>query len=127
MDTVEQYEDLKQSLRESKDFEPKQQLEQYALYCAIYACRQEFGDYDIKKAESMVKYFYNAPAMEVLAVGNFTLLKLIGLKRRTSGFSPKPSTRLKRWRLALTGWLKLMAFSLRYAILVRNWGISRKS
>lgn len=102
-----QYEDLQLHLKECKDKNVSEvdMLAFYPLYCAIYACSQKHEAYNWQKAEEMAEEFMNAPATEVLAIGNFTLLKLIGLKLGIKKDAPKPVTRLMRWRLVLKSWV----------------------
>ena len=70
--SIAQYEDLKDALRKTSE---QDQINNFPLYCATYAC----DPYDWQDAEKLSEKFWDAPAGEVLAVGNFTLLKLTGL------------------------------------------------
>jgi hypothetical protein len=113
-ETVGQFSDLREDLKNSNNLTPRQTIEKYTLYCAIYACKEKFGEYDWKKAESMRDEFMNAPVTEVLAVGNFTLLKLIALKNNTRpNFQPRHTlrTKLKRAFLAFRLRTAFMALS----------------
>jgi hypothetical protein len=69
--------------------EPIKRLERYTIYCAIYACKEKYGKYDWKKAEEMKDEFLEAPAPEVLAVGNFTLAKIFGNEVKQINFNIK--------------------------------------
>lgn len=113
-ETVGQYSDLKQDLNDSKDLTPTQRIEKYTLYCAIYACKAKYGEYDWQKAEEMRDEFLNAPVTEVLAVGNFTLLKLIALRNHTPvNYLQQRIPRMKLKRAFL-------AFRLRMAFIVHS-------
>lgn len=101
LEFIGQYEDLKDELQNQQGLTNRQKLEKYTLYCAVYACRAKFGDYDWMKAVSMQDEFLEAPAVEVLGVGNFTLLKLIGLTRHIKEDSPKAKPLKTKFRLAL--------------------------
>ncbi len=118
-ETVAQYEDLKLHLKEAKENKATevQLMANYPLYCGIYACSQKYGEYDWEKAGYMVEEFMEAPATEVLAIGNFTLLKLIGLNLGIRRDAPKPITRLKNWRLVLKCWV----MSLVLPVQLRIW------
>lgn len=109
-ETVGQFMDLKKYVETSRGLTPAEQLERYTLYCAMYATKP----YDWQKAEAMAEQFLDAPASEVLAVGHFTLMKLIGLTAPMQKHSPKANTRWKSFRQALTVWLRNTGVMLRY-------------
>jgi len=114
------YTDLKDEL--DKGFEGIELIKQYPLFCAIYCTRP----YDFKLAESKVDEFNNAPCTEVLALGNFLLMKLVGLRITTAKTSQKPLTPLKKLRLVLRSWLARLAFQVRYFIWKRKLNIKQK-
>ena len=118
-DTFGQYSDLKDEL--DKGHMGMDLIKQYPLMCAIYTAKQP---YDFKEAEKNVDEFMNAPCVEVLAVGNFLLMKLLALNRSTAQNSPSLLTRLKNWKLVLRGWLSRLAFTVRYYILKRKLNIN---
>ena len=106
LETIGQFEDLKLEAQSLTDFS------KYTLFCAIYSTKP----YDYKKAEELAPIFLNAPCEEVMAIGNFTLLKLAGLM---SGIDPKLqnlNTPLRRWRLALKNYLTSLVFIARFYI-----------
>lgn len=103
-----QYTDIKSEV--DKGLEGIELLKQYPLMCAIYVT----NPYDFTEAEKKVEEMLNAPCTEVLAVGNFLLMKLIALNRSTDQTSRNRNTRLKNWRLALKGWRKRLEFRVRY-------------
>lgn len=108
-ETIAQFEDLKTELKGSAGLTPDQHLQKYPLYCAIYACKP----YDWKKSEEMAPQFFNAPCQEVLGIGNFTLAKLIGLKRSTGPSSLKHHTLKRRFMQALTVYRLLLVSTVR--------------
>lgn len=112
MESIGQYADLRDDLKLTQDLTGIDRLKRYPLYCATYACRP----YDWKKAEAMQAEFMNAPAAEVLAIGHFTLLKLIGLSAPTKPTSPTLRTRLKKAKRAFRVWLRNTGFMVRYYI-----------
>lgn len=117
-----QFEDLELCLKESKEkkLTDIQVMEQYPLYCGIYACSQKYGEYDYQKATYMIEEFMDAPATEVLAIGNFTLLKLIGLRLGIKKGAPKEVTRMQRWRLVLKSWVNSLVLPARLYIWKRR-------
>lgn len=124
---VAQYEDLKNYVSQAKQLTGRAELERYTLFCAVYACPYEFGDYHFSKAESIAHYFLQAPAVEVLAVGNFTYQKLIALSLGIRKTSLPPLTPRKKFRLALIALRKRMAFWLRFHIWKKKQAIKGMS
>jgi len=116
--TVAQFQDIRDDLRVKRT--PEEQILRYPVYCATYALEE----YDWRKAESMQNEFMLAPAPEVLAVGNFILRKLVGLRIGKTLNFPKRSTRLQRLKLVLKGWLIRLDFMGRLYQLKRKVGIS---
>jgi len=116
---VQMYLDLKNYVAEANKKTAMEQLESYTLYCAVYACIAKYGRYDFKLAEEMKDEFLNAPCTEVMGIGNFTLVRLIGLNLSTKISYPKAGSRLTRFRLGLT------AFRLRSAHFLQSL-ISKK-
>jgi hypothetical protein len=106
-ETIGQYQDLKAEAMTIKDV---QSFDKYALFCAIYAT----SPYDYKKAEEISKDFLNAPSVEVLAIGNFTLAKLAELTTGIKVKSLLPSIPKKKFWLVLTVWVKSLVFIKRY-------------
>lgn len=109
-ETIAQFEDLKDTLKKAKDMSVKDHLNNYPIYCAIYACKE----YDWKKAEAMAHEFLNAPCPEVLGIGNFTLAKLIGLTLSTGQNSQKPNTPWKKFKQVLTAFRIRLVFMVRF-------------
>lgn len=101
-------------------------LEQYPLICAIYICplakNEAAGQmvYDFREAEKIVPEVLKAPCTEVLATGNFLLLKLIGLKNGTEASYRNLPTPMRKLLLALKLWRSLLAFRVRYFFLRRK-------
>jgi hypothetical protein len=109
IETVGQYEDLK---LEAAKIKPDQvdTVEAYTMFCAIYAT----NPYDYKQAEILKDYFLQAPCEEVMAIGNFTLMKLIGLNSPGLHDSQKRPSLVRNWKLATSAWLNRLAFTVRY-------------
>jgi hypothetical protein len=104
-ETVGQYKYLREDVQNSADMTPIEQLSRYPLYVAVYACAQKHGEFSWQKCEAMADEFLDAPAPEVLATANFTLLKLIGLSKHIEPGSPQQPTRLKRMKRAMLAWV----------------------
>lgn len=103
---VQMFVDLKTYIAETKDKTPLEQLAQYPVYCAVYACKHRYGKYDFQLAEKLSEVFFNAPCTEVLGIGNFTLLRLTGLNLNIAVNSRQPLTLMKKFKLVLKTWRK---------------------
>jgi hypothetical protein len=109
------YEDLKGELRDTQQ-EGNEQIKKYPLYVAMFVCDQIYGEYDYERAKLIAPQFLNAPASEVLAVGNFTLLKLIALRSGTNPSLQLTPTRWRKFKLALISWVRALVFTVRFYI-----------
>lgn len=126
MEEVQMFIDLKDYVTKTKDKTPLEQLANYTTYCAVYACRQAFGKYDWQLAEKMAPQFLKAPCTEVMGVGNFTLLKLGGLMKGIKTGSPIADTPMKKFKLALIGWLLRTVSALRWRTWSKRLGVEPK-
>lgn len=119
LETIAQFEDLKNELKTVNAETPvKEQFLKYPLYVATYCIKP----YSWQEAEKLAPKFLNAPASEVLAIGNFTLMKLIGLKIGTEIKAPKAATRMKKLKLAMIGFLRRLVLKFR---LRASWELTR--
>lgn len=112
-----QYSDIKDELDKGK--QGIDLIKQFPLLCAIYIT----NPYDFKEAELRADEFNNAPVTEVLAVGNFLLMKLLVLRAATDQTSRKHLTPLKRLKLVLRGWRSRLVFRVRFFILKKKLNI----
>jgi hypothetical protein len=120
MEQAQMYMDLNTFVKESKDLTPLEQLERYTLYVATYATVKFKGEHDWRHAVQLAPVFLNAPCVEVMAVGNFTLLNLhINLN------SLKAGSRIKRFRLAFKGWALLTVHFFRSLISKKGLAIKK--
>lgn len=117
-----QYMDLKDELDKGK--QGMELVKQYPLFCAIYTMTE---DYNFAEAEKRAEGFLNAPCTEVMAVGNFTLMKLIALRKGTLNNSLPEGTPMRKFRLALKAWWINMAFTVRFYILKRKLRLTEKN
>lgn len=122
IESTGQFEDLKLEAAKIKEEEPDT-VDVYAMFCAIYVT----DPYDYEKAKELKETFLNAPCEEVMAVGNFTLLKLIGSNNPGLLRIQKPASRLKNLKLAIRGWLSRLAFTARYYSWRRKLRLTGKS
>lgn len=115
------YEDLK-IIVESMEANPgPDQLVKYTEIVGVFT-QPNYLTSNEKQRKEFADKFLNAPCKEVVAIGNFIVMKLRVLKSGTPSNSPTPLTRMKRIRLAFRAWLRNMAFTIRYAMLKRRSG-----
>lgn len=88
-------------------------INQYPLMASIYTMG---GEYKFHEAQNNAEQFQEAPCTEVLALGNFLLMRLIGLKNTNRKTSQNRPTLLKKLRLVFLLWRARLAFTLRYYI-----------
>lgn len=118
-ETTGQYKDVQliaEGLRSDQNPPPpltKEQQLKYLEIVAVYAMK-DYCDASQPDRDAFAERFYNAPCEEVLAVGNFTLLKLIGLNLNIKAPLPNRSGVLKRLRLGIKIWALNTGFSVRY-------------
>ena len=122
LEEIGRYEDLKLELAKIKEGDVES-VKVYATMCAIYAV----DPYDYQKAEILSHYFLTAPCEEVMAVGNFTLMKLIGLNNPSLLAPLKRPSLMKRLRLGIRAWLSRLAFTARYYSWKRKLHLTEKS
>jgi len=90
----------------------KENAKRYPEMVAIYAVPGIYSDKG--QSDRLIDYFMGAPALEVLAVGNFTILNILGLKNIIPRTAPKGGSLLRRFRRAMTNSLRSLAPMLRY-------------
>lgn len=116
--SIAQFEDLKS---EAAKFSPAPEnalknLTFYPLMVATYCAEP----YSWEAAEELASKIALAPCPEVLAIGNFILVKLIELKQKQKPVFPKGGTRRNRFGLAIKSYLRLMVFSVRWYLWKRR-------
>jgi len=122
IDEIGRYEDLKlEAAKIQKD--DIDSIQAYAMFCAIYATTP----YDYKQAERLKDYFMQAPCEEVMAIGNFTVMKLIELNSPGLLDSPRLPSLLRNWKLAISAWLTRLAFTVRYYSWKRKLRLTEKN
>jgi hypothetical protein len=105
-ETIAQFEDLKLEAMEVKD----KGLSKYTVITAIYLV----NPYDYNQAVELSSQLLKAPCEEVVAIGNFTLTRLIDWKKFGLKNILKPPSLMKKLRLAMTAYLARLVFTVRY-------------
>lgn len=109
-ESIAQYADIQELVKKFKEDDNVGNLSYYPLIVATYCV----NPYDFKKAEELAETFLNAPCMEVMAVGNFTLARLLASKLNMAIPSLRGATRLNRLKLAMINWLYRLASTIRF-------------
>ncbi len=120
-ETTGQFKDcqqIAQSLKPVKDeigndILSRDDQQKYLEIVAIYAM-PDYCDASAQAQSEFSKKFYEAPCEEVLAIGNFTLLKLIALNLNIKKEPQSKSGPLKRLRQAFKIWRLNLGFTIRY-------------
>jgi len=121
-ESVAQFSDLQEICKGFTDDETHN-MTLFPLIVATYAV----NPYDFKEAEKIQDQFLYAPCTEVLAMGNFTYLRLHALSNGIVPTSPQADTRLNRLKLALVDWLRNLASSIRYYTWKRSLPLSERN
>lgn len=114
MEPVAQFEDIK---KESETFsaDPKDKftnLEKWPLIVATYLV----NPYSWQAAEKLAPHVFNSSCQEVLAIGNFTLVRLNELSQNIKPTSLKAATHKNRLMLAMKAFRASMVFSARWLL-----------
>lgn len=112
IEEIERYAALENILKSFKDGDPDN-LEKYPLIVATYCC-------DLDKAQGMADYFMDAPAMEVLAVANFTQVNILVLSVITPIIVRLEGLPKTNWRQGLRNSIVRLAFSVSLFFLKRR-------
>lgn len=111
METFAQYGDIQKELATSTSH--IETIEKYPLLIATY-CVDYTKENAWKEAEKLAPKFLDLPCMEVMAIGNFTLVKLTALKQNIKPHFRRAVTLPSKLKLAMTVWLKRLAFIIRF-------------
>lgn len=106
VENIARYADLQKIIDENKE----NILDFYPLIVATYVV----NPYDYKEAEKLASKFEYAPCWEVMAIGNFTLAKLLASRASMLKLSPPEATRLRRLRRDIRNWLLRLVFTIHY-------------
>jgi hypothetical protein len=115
--TIGQFEDLKDLSK--KVGEKGENVSVYADMVTVYAM-PDYNSSKPEQREEFTKQFFNAPCTEVMAVGNFTLVKLIELSLPGSKTFRKVNILTRKFRLVLKSWRARLAFFIRFATWKRS-------
>ncbi len=118
-----QYSDLQDILKGFKKDDQNHNFTLFPLIVSTYAV----DPYDFKEAERIKDQFNNAPCTEVLAVANFTLVKLDALNRGIIPTHPPEDTLLNRCKLGLRRWLINLETTIRFYLWKRSLPSSERN
>lgn len=116
--TICRYEDAKELVKKvipEKQGDPitAAMLENYVPIVGIYAM-PHYENASIEERKEFADQFYNSPCGEVMAVGNFTVIRFSPSKINVWKLYPKVSTLMHKLRLVLTVYKTRLAFLVRY-------------
>lgn len=92
-ESLAQFEDMR-SIMMAKSEEKNKVHEDLGMYVLLYLQKIRDKEYDFEKAKAMREEVLNMPALKVLALGGFFLLKLVslsnGIKANSQATNPNP-------------------------------------
>lgn len=109
--TVGQYEDLKDIAKELG--ENGENISVYPEMVGVYAM-PNYNTASLEERKQFSQQFFKSSCAEVMAIGNFTVVKLIELSLPGSPTSRKANILMHRFRLVLKSWRARMGFWVRY-------------
>ena len=115
IEEIQRYADMEALIKDFKDGDPKN-LEKYPLIVATYVVEP----YNFKHAEDLAPSFLDAPAMEVLAVANFTLVNITVLNSITPVIVRLAALPRNNWKQGMRNSIARLAFSLSLFFLKRK-------
>jgi hypothetical protein len=98
-------------------------LNNYVQMAGIYAM-PNYEEASEKERDEFISKFYDAPCGEVMAIGNFTVMRLTVSSVKGSAIFLNLLTRMHKLRLALKSFNARLGFSLRFFIWKRKHRIS---
>lgn len=116
MEEISRYADMEAVIKSFGDDEIAN-LEKYPLIVATYVAEP----YNYKDAETLAPVFLDAPAMEVLAVANFTLVNMNVLSAITPIIAQLAASPRNNWRQGLRSFIRRSAFTLFWFLLKRRF------
>ena len=115
IEEIQRYADLEAIIKEFKDGDPSN-LEKYPLMVSTYVVEP----YNFKDAENMAPTFLDAPAMEVLAVGNFMQVNMRVLNAIMPIIVRLGALPRNNWRQGMRNYISRLAFSVSLYFLKRR-------
>lgn len=110
-ETIGQYEDVKAEVAKLKEPTVVQLMSLYPLFVGTYTMKP----YDPLKVDEFSEQFWLAPCGEVMAIGDFTLMKLRGLKKTTRIMRLLAAIQKTRLVQAIQNWRRNLAFTVLYS------------
>jgi len=117
-ETVGRFEDMK-SIAASIKSDTPDDLIKYTELIAVYAMPR-WSDHNPEEQKQFAQQFLNAPCEEVMATGNFILMRLIALIKTPQRSYLVPATLWNKLKRAILNWRARMASSIRLFIWKRR-------
>jgi len=123
--TVKQYEDMRAVLQVEMKNKEKFEIESYPKIISIYLSAEIFGEYTVSNYKKTIPMIKELPFYEVVGMGNFFLMNLIGLRFGINRFAILLNT-LKRKLMLVLKKLTLGDSSTHYTIYQQGFGVKEK-
>lgn len=101
-ESLAQFEDMR-SIMMSKGEEKNKVHEDFGMYVSLYLQNIRDKEYDFEKAKAMREEVLNMPALKVLALGGFFLLKLVSLSNGIKANSQATNQNPKKSKQVMKG------------------------
>ena len=109
-ESIAQYADIQEIVSKFDEKDHLKNVEAYPLIAATYCVKP----YDFKEAEKIAEQLTNAPCTEVMAIGNFTLARLLASKLNIPNPFRRAGTPPSRLKRVMISWLNRLDFTIRY-------------
>jgi hypothetical protein len=116
-EAVVRYGDLQEITKQFVKDDDISNLQHYPSIVATYVTP---SPYDLDQANALAEQIWDSPCGEVLAIGNFTLARLLASRSGMLNSSHLEGTLKNRFKRAMINWLTRMAFSIRYTTWKRS-------
>lgn len=110
-EAIARYGDIQEIISKFNPDDTIKNMEYFPLIVATYVSK---SPYDFKEAELLAEQLWDAPCVEVMAIGNFTLSKFSKSKRGMLNSYPLVGTRLNRLKQGFKNFMLRLVFSIHY-------------
>jgi hypothetical protein len=117
IEEISRYADMETVLKTFSETDKKANLEKYPLIVATYVAEP----YNFKDAENLAPAFLDAPAMEVLAVGNFIQMNILVLNVIMPTILHLAASVQSKSKRGMSGYIKRLGFSVFLFFLKRRF------
>lgn len=109
-ESIAQYADITEIVSKFDEEDQLKNVAKYPLIVATYCVKP----YDFKEAEKIAEKLFDAPCTEVMAIGNFTLARLLASKLNIPNPFLRVGTPPNRLKRVMISWRNRLDFTIRY-------------